>query len=119
MAHESIKHKFGYRQRLILRAISELCSVMGDATDSEIMSHLTKVDPNYVRPRRFELVNQLKVVGFSQKRRCKVTGETCMAWKILKGGVNEIRKMQSMQKDEVPNQTFENREPSAPLHIFM
>lgn len=38
---------------------------------------------SYVRPRRFELVNDLKLVGFSQKRACRITGKTVEAWKVL------------------------------------
>ena len=101
IAHDKIKPKMGKRQIEILKAIFELSKVLGDATDSEVMNHLMKEDPNYVRPRRYELVNKFKWVGFSQQRICKITGETCMAWKILQGGINEIRKMPEMREEEV------------------
>lgn len=108
MAHENIKPKLGERQSIILKAIYDLCSVMDDCTDSEIMSHLIKQDPNYVRPRRYELVNKFKFVAFSQQRKCKITGETCMAWKILEGGTDEVKKMPKVQEDQTIDETLED-----------
>ncbi|MHA1302319.1 MAG: hypothetical protein ACTSPI_01270 [Candidatus Heimdallarchaeaceae archaeon] len=99
LAHENIKKKLGERQAIVLKAISELCGVMGDCTDSEITSHLIKQDPNYVRPRRWELVNKLKFVAFSQQRKCKITGETVLAWRILQGGTDEVEKMPKVRED--------------------
>jgi len=110
IAYDNLRTKLGERQLIILKAINELCSVMKDCTDSELMNHLMKQDPNYVRPRRFELVNKFKLVTFSRKRVCKITGETCMAWKILKGGIDAIREMQEMQEEKVVDKTFEGRE---------
>ncbi len=83
-AYEGIKPKLGERQRIVYEALKELCEIDGDATDTEIMNHLLKQDPNYVRPRRYELVNKYCVVGFSRMRVCKLTGATCRAWKIVK-----------------------------------
>lgn len=82
-AYEEIKSKISERHREILNALKEIQEKGEDATDYEIAIYLGKSDPNYVRPRRYELVNKLKLVGFSQKRRCKITGKKALAWKIL------------------------------------
>jgi len=79
-AYEQIQPELSERQNQILEALTEL----EEATDYEIADHLGKTDPNYVRPRRHELVNDFKYVGFSQKRKCKMTGKTCLAWKRVK-----------------------------------
>lgn len=71
------------RHKTIYNAIRDLTKDQGDATDSEIMKYLFKSDPNFVRPRRYELVNRLKLVGFSRKRVCQVTGKVVLAWKVL------------------------------------
>lgn len=73
----------GERHKIIFHAIQDLTKDQGDATDSEIMKYLFKNDPNFVRPRRYELVNKLKMVGFSRKRVCQVTGKVVLAWKVL------------------------------------
>lgn len=83
MAFENIKPKLGKRQTIILNAMRELCELYGDATDQEITNHLMQTDPNYVRPRRHELVNRYKIVRFSQQRICKITKSTSMAWRII------------------------------------
>jgi hypothetical protein len=72
----------GPRQTIVLEALKKLCLMNGDATDIEIANYLRK-DSNYVRPRRFELCNNLKLIGYSQTRQCKITGRNCMAWKVL------------------------------------
>lgn len=76
-------HNLGKRQRIIFSALEHLQEEQGDATDFEIARFLKRADPNYVRPRRYELVNKHKLVGFSQKRPCDVTGKVALAWKIL------------------------------------
>jgi len=82
-AYEDIKPKLGERHKIIFKALKELCKIQGDATDSEIMNHLFKQDPNYVRPRRHELVNKYKIVCYSQTRKCKIMKTRCIAWRIL------------------------------------
>ena len=82
-AYKEILPEMGERQLIVLNALRELCNANLDATDQEIRVYLRKADPNYVRPRRNELVNKFKLVGFSQKRPCKVTGKTSLAWKVL------------------------------------
>ena len=82
-AFEDIQEKIGDRQLEILLTLRKLCAIQTDATDYEIAIALGKRDPNYVRPRRWELVNQLKLVGFSRKRICQVTGKKALAWKVL------------------------------------
>lgn len=82
-AYDEMREKLSDRHKEIYEALYELCNIQSDATDFEITKFLKKGDPNYVRPRRNELVNQLKLVGFSQKRPCGITGKKAMAWKIL------------------------------------
>ncbi len=82
-AHKEINSEIGKRHELILRALKELCKNNGDATDSEITRYLGKWDPNFTRPRRYELVNKFRLVGYSRTRMCRITGKSCMAWEIL------------------------------------
>ena len=79
-AYEEMKDKLGERQ---LEIYNYLKSTGRNATDCEIMVGLGQEDTNYVRPRRFELVNKFKLVGFDIKRKCEVTGKLAMAWKIV------------------------------------
>ena len=81
-AYLQIIPEIGERQTIVLIAIKELCYKFDDCTDQEIRRHLQKAEPNYVRPRRFELVNDIKVVIEARKRNCKVTGRLAKAWKI-------------------------------------
>lgn len=113
---EDIQSKLGERYKEILDALENLWMLNGDATDQEIKSFLGKLDANYVRPRRFELVNHYKLVGFSQKRKCLVTGKTAMAWKILQGRFsNDKKEVPQMQKGEVINKAFLDRIPQSTI----
>jgi len=80
--------QIGNRQLEILNALRVLCSIQGNATDQEIKTFLEErkgrsVEPNYVRPRRYELVNVLKLVAWDEKRECRITGKKALAWKVL------------------------------------
>lgn len=83
-AFREIQDKLGERQLLVLNALKELCYRQGNATDQEIKQYLSKAEPNFVRPRRYELVNKFKLVGFDEKRTCRVTGKTSLAWKVVR-----------------------------------
>lgn len=83
LAFQQIKPKMGKRQEEVFNALCKLCEQQEDATDQEIRVFLGKDEPNYVRPRRYELVNSLKKVCSSNKRKCKVTGKVAIAWKPL------------------------------------
>ena len=59
------------------------------STDMEVAKFFNKTDPNYIRPRRNELAETDKekrllnkpLIQYSGiKRKCKVTGMTCMTW---------------------------------------
>ena len=55
-------------------------------TDSEIAFALGKGDPNYVRPRRFELENDLGIVMECTPRQCGVSGRMAKTfWFTSKG----------------------------------
>lgn len=79
-ARQEIIPKLNSRYITILAALSRT----RDATDYELSKMLGQDDPNFVRPRRYELVNKYKLVGYSQTRQCSITGKTALAWKLLK-----------------------------------
>lgn len=96
-AYIDILKELSERHQVVYSAFFNLCSLQGDATDYEVAKFLGKNDPNFVRPRRYELLNQFKVVEISQKRECNITGKNAIAWKIrlgkkyfrkMKGGKN-------------------------------
>lgn len=51
-------------------------------TDREIAARLGFTDPNKVRPRRFELADQGKIIDHG-KRPCNITGKTSTEWVIV------------------------------------
>lgn len=55
---------------------------IGSATDCELMEALGYSDPNKIRPRRKELVDEGLIVE-DCKRVCGVTGKTVISWKCL------------------------------------
>lgn len=88
-AYDELKIKLGERQAEVYEALRQIIENNNkkDATDQEIRAFIElfkekSVDTNYVRPRRYELVNKFKLIGFSQKRECNVTGKMALAWKI-------------------------------------
>lgn len=66
----------GERQLLTYKAFMQF----EDATNEEIRVHLD-LAINRVVGRTFEL-RQLGLVAFSQKRKCRITGNVVTAWKI-------------------------------------
>ena len=87
-SYEQIKPKLGSREQEVFEALKYLNREGRDATDYELTIYLEQKDPNYVRPRRYDLVNKHKLVGFSQKRTCSVTGKMALAWKVLMRKLN-------------------------------
>lgn len=88
-AFAKIKPHMGERQVEVFNALAALCKNQSDATDMEIAQFLGKKDPNYVRPRRYELVYKYTdsqgkslLVEESCHRSCHVTGRQAIAWKI-------------------------------------
>lgn len=81
LAWADMQDKLSDRHKKVLDALKDLCKTQEDATDQEIKVALGAGDPNYVRPRRYELVNIYKAISFSTKRHCKVTGKVALAWK--------------------------------------
>lgn len=55
----------------------------GDLTDGELTKHLGFKDKNSVRPRRFELVNDLELVKHVASRECSVSRKTCKSWGLV------------------------------------
>ena len=55
---------------------------IGSATDSELMEALGYSDPNKVRPRRKELVDE-GLVCEDVKRECAITHKIVISWKCL------------------------------------
>lgn len=75
---EEKRKGIGERQSIILDVIR----TYGPITDKEIAERLCVPDPNYVRPRRFELV-EAGLVEEHVKRKCRVTGKTSIAWIVV------------------------------------
>ncbi len=76
-AYNEMQPKIGIRQYAILNAIKSL----GAVTDYEITRYLGQLDPNYVRPRRKELLDMGLIVE-CEKRKCSVTKRTVWTWRI-------------------------------------
>lgn len=70
----------GEDQQLVLIAIN----AQPDSTDAEITRFLGKEDPNFVRPRRYELEHELGLVERSGKKVCTITGRTALTWRVKK-----------------------------------
>lgn len=87
-SYEQVKNKLSSRHQEVLDSLEDFQREGKNATDYEITIYLEQTDPNYVRPRRYELVNKYKLVGFSEKRICSVTGKKALAWKLLKRKFN-------------------------------
>lgn len=77
--YDEIKETLGDKQRKVLEYMNDR---YGDFTNSELSVGLGWTI-NRVTPRIFELRHTGKV-ELSQKRACKVTGRTAMAWKVIK-----------------------------------
>lgn len=75
-AYTEIKPELGDRQKMVFDAIVKL----GCPTDLEIMRYLGFKDPNKVRPRRKELLNQGRITE-CEKRTCSVSGMTVWSWR--------------------------------------
>ena len=67
------------RQHLVFNVLQE----KGPCTDREIADYLGQTDPNFVRPRRFELVKS-GAVSWTNKRKCRITGKTSIVWSVSK-----------------------------------
>ena len=95
-SYEELKDTLGEKQLFVLKGFKNLSLIQGDATDMEVARFLN-TDTNVVRPRRYELVNEFKLIGINQKRACRITKKMAIAWKLniplvsenLKGGKNE------------------------------
>ena len=77
MAYQEIKPKISNRHNLILEVLRRC----GAFTDYEIARVLGKSDPNFVRPRRRELV-KMGLVFKAGKRECSVTRKLANVWLI-------------------------------------
>ncbi len=54
----------------------------GPCTDLELCHRMKKTDPNYVRPRRNELVKMGKV-RMVNKRQCTISGKMSMVFRVV------------------------------------
>jgi len=77
------KQHIGEAQYEVILALTEL----GDASDTEITRHLGYLDPNKIRPRRFELVRE-GLVEEAGQRECGYTHRTVVTWRL--SGKKEI-----------------------------
>lgn len=53
-----------------------------NATDREIAHYMNCSDPNIVRPRRFELLEQ-GLIYCKEKRKCLISKKLSKAWEVL------------------------------------
>lgn len=85
MAQTSLKAyasvELGAAQQKVFTILSLLCLRYGDATNAEVAMALGW-QINRVTPRMLELRDQL-FVFYSQTRKCRITGETAKAWRVL------------------------------------
>lgn len=79
-AYEDIMKKLGQRQKLVYDAIVKLSKNGPYPTDREIAQELKAQDPNFVRPRRYELMKMGYIVE-QEKRKCHITGKKALTWK--------------------------------------
>jgi len=85
-SYKELRAKLGERQLFVFNGFTELCQTTKDASDAEVAQFLG-VDTNVVRPRRFELVNEFKALGFNKKRHCSVSNKRVMVWKVLRRSI--------------------------------
>lgn len=86
----------GVRQKMVYEKLRDL----DEATDYEIALSLEKKDPNFVRPRRKELVD-FGLVEEYQKRKCSVTGRLAIAWRAkTKTRINENLRKRLMRRQK-------------------
>lgn len=80
---------------------SEVLSIIQNSkvplTDSEIMKELLEEDPNYVRPRRRELV-KLGILESKSSRVCSITNQTANAWGMRDFTIEEVTINHANQK---------------------
>ena len=73
------KDKLSNREKEVYETLIRYCTNYVGLTDQEITKLLNQSDPNYVRPRRRELVKK-GIVFDVGKRECTVTHETSTIW---------------------------------------
>ncbi len=76
-SYRDIRPLLGKRQNEIFKAIKTL----GCPTDWEVTKYLHKMDPNYVRPRRKELLD-MGLITECEKRICSITKRTVWSWRV-------------------------------------
>jgi len=76
----------GPKQLEVYNAILELNTSGVSPTDQEITKHLGYDDPNKVRSRRYELMNDNLIIE-AGKRVCSITGEKVLTWKVSGEGL--------------------------------
>ena len=69
--------RLGERQIKVLKGFR----IHGSCTDRELCKLMNISDPNWIRPRRNELVKKGFLVGLG-KRKCGVTSKTVIVWGV-------------------------------------
>jgi len=88
--------KISQRQEEVISALE----VLGTATDTEIARHLCYEDPNFIRPRRKELVD-MGVVFEIDKRICSQTGRLCYLWSLNNGDLKKAKKKGYLEENQL------------------
>lgn len=85
----------GEKQRKVFEVIKTCTLQHNHPTDREIARKLDYKDPNKVRPRRFELMEEGIIVE-AGKRKCSISGRLALTWKVpehlLNNGDGELFK---------------------------
>ena len=79
---KTITNEINKRQLEYLKALDELNQ---PSTDYEVARHNKHNDPNYFRPRRYELMKKGLVIE-AGKRQCRITYRTCIIWQLTDQG---------------------------------
>jgi hypothetical protein len=88
--------KISQRQEEVISALE----VLGTATDTEISRHLGYEDPNFIRPRRKELVD-MGIIFESEKRICSQTGRLCYLWSLNTGDLKKAKKKGYLEENQL------------------
>ena len=80
--------------------VYELLAKNVPLTDMEITQKLGKKDPNYVRPRRKELVD-MGIVEDAGKRKCSITNRDAYQWQIVEKAAFKKLVKKLLKKDKI------------------
>jgi hypothetical protein len=95
---ETIEDSFELSKRY-LEYLKTLFKLDVPSTDQEVTKSAGKSDPNYFRPRRFELADvdpqtrrfNNPLIAEGEPRTCKITGKKAKTWRLTTKGITYLR----------------------------